>query len=182
MFLGMLMGMPIILFPIQILLVNLVTDGLPAIALGLEPSDKRAMSTPPRRANESVFSNGLATKIIVRGIIIGLATLGCFVTLYKMTSNEDIARSGALFALIFAQLIHVFECKSEEKGLFEIPYFNNMKLIGASLLSLITLLAVIYVPSLQIIFSTVALSLTQALVPILYCLAVPVIVGIIHKK
>lgn len=182
MFLGMLMGMPIILLPIQILLVNLVTDGLPAIALGLEPSDKRSMSIPPRKPNESVFSNGLATKIVFRGILIGIATLASFVTLFKMTGSEDVARSGALFALVFAQLIHVFECKSEEKGLFSIRYFNNFKLIGASMLSLITLLLVIYSPYFNVIFSTVPLIFNQVLVPICYCLLAPIISGIIHKK
>lgn len=182
MFLGMLMGMPVILFPIQILLVNLVTDGLPAIALGLEPADKRAMSTPPRRTNESVFSNGLATKIVVRGILIGLTTLASFVALYRTTGIEDIARTGALFALIFAQLIHVFECKSEEKGFFSIPYFNNMKLIGAAMLSLLILILVLYTPPLQMIFSTVPLSLSQLMIPALFCLATPIISGIFHKK
>lgn len=181
MFLGMLFGMPIILFPIQILLVNLVTDGLPAIALGLEPADKRAMSTPPRRADESVFSNGLATKIIIRGILIGFTTLSSFITLYKMTGSEDIARSGALFALIFAQLIHVFECKSEEKGLFGIPYFNNIKLVLASLLSLVTLLLVLYLPPLQAIFSTVAMGLTEVAVPVVYCLIAPLLIAVFSR-
>lgn len=175
MFLGMLMGMPVILLPIQILLINLVTDGLPAIALGLEPSEKNAMLLPPRRANESVFSNGLATKIVIRGILIGLTTLASFVMLFSMTRSEDIARSGALFALIFAQLIHVFECKSETKGLFSIKYFNNIKLILATTLSLITLLLVLYVPALQMIFSTVALSFNQVLVPIIFCVIAPFI-------
>ncbi len=174
MFLGMLMGMPVILFPIQILLVNLVTDGLPAIALGLEPSDSRAMSRPPRKPGESVFSNGLAWKIVIRGIFIGLATLASFVTLFNMTSSEDIARTGALFALIFAQLIHVFECKSEEKNILHIPYFDNMKLVGAAALSLITLLVVLYIPFLQNIFSTMPLTFQQLLVPIGYCFIAPV--------
>lgn len=182
MFLGMIMGMPIILFPIQILFVNLVTDGLPAIALGLEPTDPRAMSVPPRRGNESVFSNGLATKIVIRGILIGLTTLATFVTLFSMTRSEDVARSGALFALIFAQLIHVFECKSEDCGLFGIHIFNNMKLILATLVSLTALLLILYLPQLQLIFLTVPLTLKQALVPIGYCLVAPIIVAISKGK
>lgn len=182
MFVGMLMGMPVILLPIQILLINLVTDGLPAIALGLEPSDSRAMSVPPRRPNESVFSNGLATKIIMRGILIGLTTLASFVTLYKISGCVDTARSGALFSLIFAQLIHVFECKSEEKGLFSIPYFNNMKLVGAVSLSLLILLSVLYIAPLQIIFSTVPLALNQLLICMGYCLIAPIVIGFLRKK
>ena len=182
MFLGMLFGMPVILFPIQILLVNLVTDGLPAIALGLEPSDKRAMSRPPRKPGESVFSNGLATKIIIRGIFIGLATLASFVSLFSMTHSVETARTGALFALIFAQLIHVFECKSEEKGLFHIPFFNNKKLLMAAALSLVTLIAVLYLPPLQAIFSTVPLTFTQVLIPIGYCFIVPIVSSLLHNR
>lgn len=72
MFFAMLMGMPVPLLPIQILLVNLATDGLPAIALGLEPPDKDVMRQRPRRANESVFSNGLGFTIVIRGLLIGL--------------------------------------------------------------------------------------------------------------
>lgn len=182
MFVGMLMGMPVILLPLQILLVNLVTDGLPAIALGLEPSDKRAMSVPPRRPDESVFSNGLASKIIFRGILIGLTTLASFVTLFRITNNETVARSGALFALIFAQLIHVFECKSETKGLFQVPIFNNMKLVFATLFSMLTLLLVLYTPFLQNIFSTVPLTFSQVIIPILYCLITPFIVSLAQRK
>ncbi len=99
-----------------------------------------------------------------------------------MTYNVDIARSGAFFALIFAQLIHVFECKSEEKGLFSIPFFNNMKLIGATFVSLIILLATLYIPHLNLIFSTVPLTLTQVFVPILYCMLAPIVISIFSKK
>lgn len=182
MFLGMLFGMPVILFPIQILLVNLVTDGLPAIALGLEPSEKRVMSRPPRKPDESIFSNGLGTKIIVRGIFIGLATLASFVALYAVSGSETVARTGALFALIFAQLIHVFECKSEEKHILQIPYFNNKKLLLAAMLSILVLFAVIYLPVLQLIFRTVPLSLRQMLIPIGFCLVAPVANIFLHRK
>lgn len=182
MFLGMLMGMPVILFPIQILLVNLVTDGLPAIALGLEPSDKQSMGKPPRKSDESVFSNGLASKIILRGIFIGLSTLASFVSLYTVTRSFEVARTGALFALIFAQLIHVFECKSEDKNILQIPYFNNKKLLAAVSSSLIVLLLVLYVPYFQVIFSTVPLSFGQMLIPIAYCFVAPVINIFLNRK
>ena len=78
MFLGILMGMPIVLLPVQLLLINLVTDGLPAIALGLEPPEKDIMSKPPRKSTEGFFAGGLMQKIIFRGIFIGLSTLGSF--------------------------------------------------------------------------------------------------------
>lgn len=175
MFFGMLMGMPVILFPIQILLVNLVTDGLPAIALGLEPTQKGIMSNPPRQSGESIFSDGLSFKIVSRGFLIGISTLGAFVTLFNITGSIDIARTGAFFGLVFAQLIHVFECKSEDKHIFKINYFNNKKLIMASLLSLIVLLIAVYAPFAQNIFSTVPLSFSHVVIPILYSFVGPLI-------
>lgn len=175
MFFGMLFGMPVILLPIQILLVNLITDGLPAIALGLEPSDDRAMERKPRKPDESIFSNGLSFKIIIRGLLIGIATLASFVSVFKMTNSVEAARTGALFSLIVAQLIHVFECKSEEKSILEIPYFNNLKLIFASALSLITLLSVLYIPPLRVIFKTVPLTLRELALPLGFCFVAPIV-------
>ena len=129
MFVGILMGLPMVLLPTQLLLVNLVTDGLPAIALGMEPFDKRVMSKPPRRVDESFFADGLLGKIVFRGILIGLITLGCFTTILRMGGSVDTARTCALLSLVMSQLIHVFECKSENGNIFTVPYFNNIKLI-----------------------------------------------------
>ncbi len=182
MFLGMLMGMPVILFPIQILLVNLVTDGLPAIALGLEPSDPKAMSRPPRRTSEGVFSRGLAGKIILRGILIGFSTLASFITLFHLTGSVDHARTAALFALVFAQLIHVFECKSEEKNLLHIPYGNNKKLLAAVGVSMLALFSVLYIEPLRMIFATVPLTLNQLLIPACFCLIAPLANILLHRQ
>ncbi|MEG0570046.1 MAG: cation-translocating P-type ATPase [Oscillospiraceae bacterium] len=182
MFLGMLMGMPVILFPLQILLVNLVTDGLPAIALGLEPSTKEAMLKKPRQTNESIFSGGLAFTIIFRGVLIGLATLFTFVCLFMTSKSEEVARTGALVALIVAQLIHVFECKSEEKSIFHINYFDNMKLVFSVLLSLAILLTVVYYPPLQLLFRVVGLTLKEMLIPLFFSMVAPVINIFILKR
>ena len=182
MFLGMLFGMPVILLPIQILLVNLVTDGLPAIALGLEPFDADVMKAPPRKASESIFSNGLAAKIIARGIFIGISTLASFTTAMQMTQDLTAARTAALFSLILAQLIHVFECKSEEKPLFCINILNNKKLIGAAAVSLAVLLAVLYVPILQTVFGTCALGIDVLLPPVIYCFAAPLITSFWRRR
>lgn len=180
MFLGMLFSMPVILLPIQILLVNLVTDGLPAIALGLEPYDQNVMKKPPRKPEESIFSNGLGFRIVMCGILIGLTTLGSFVCVYRMTGDVTHARTAALFSLIFAQLLHVFECKTEEGSIFSISFFNNKKLIAAAAVSVTVLFCVMYVPWLQMIFSTVSLSFEELLWPMLFCLAAPVLRAVIH--
>ena len=164
MFLGIVMGMPVVLLPAQILLVNLVTDGLPAIALGVEPCDSESMKMPPRKKDESFFSGGLMFRIILRGILIGLCTLACFTVLLQTGASLEAARTGALTTLVLSQLFHVFECKSESGNIFTVPYFNNIKLILAVLFSMAVLAAAVYLPFLQTVFSTVPLSSEQLLI------------------
>ncbi len=175
MFLGIIMGMPITLLPTQLLLVNLVTDGLPAIALGVEPAERENMKQPPRRSDESFFSDGLMTKIIFRGILIGLCTLGCFALFTYIFGDLTIARTGALFTLIMSQLAHVFECKSEKKNIFTVPYFSNPKLILAVLVSAAVIFAAMYVPFLQIIFTTAPLTLKQLLIAFGFAMFAPLL-------
>lgn len=161
MFVGILMGLPVVLLPIQILMVNLVTDGLPAIALGLEPPEKDVMDLKPRGAKESVFSNGLAGTMIFRGCLIGLSTLGAFVSVLKYSNSIETARSAAFLTLVLVQLVHVFECKSETKHLFRIPVLNNKWLIFSCLLSAALTLAAVYIPMLQPIFKTMPVSFRE---------------------
>ena len=175
MFLGIIMGMPMVLLPSQILLVNLVTDGLPAIALGVEPTDSECMKKPPRKHDESFFSDGLMSKIIFRGILIGLCTLGCFTVILNMGAGLSAARTGALLTLVMSQLFHVFECKSETKNIFTVPYFNNPKLILAVLFSAAVIFASIYFPPLQTVFSTVPLNSTQLFTAFGFAVSVPVV-------
>jgi len=178
MFVGMLMGLPLILLPIQILLVNLATDGLPAMALSLEPAEEDIMTRGPRPAKESVFSNGLATTIIFRGCVIGLTTLFVFVSFIRLYGDVTIARTAAFTALIFTQLFHVFECKSEHKSLFTIKLFSNPMLILAVIASLGMSLLTIYSPFLQGVFLTSSLSVSQLLRVFSFALIAPVLSSI----
>ena len=180
MLLSILLDCPIVLLPIHILLVNLVTDGLPAIALGLEPSEKDVMQLPPRRPNESIFSNGLLSTILFRGCLIGLTTIGVFVNFWGKYGLEP-ARTAALAALILSQLVHVFECKSETRTIFSIPFLNNKKLFGAVLVSVGVLTAVIYWPPMQTIFQTTSLSLLQLRQITLAILAAPLLSAVLQK-
>ena len=179
MFLGLLMGMPVVLLPVQILLVNLVTDGLPAVALGMEPPEKDIMSRPPRRSDEGFFSGGLMGRIVFRGILIGLSTLGSFGTVMHMGGSIEACRTAALITLVVSQLIHVFECRSEKRSLFRLNPFGNMKLVGAAALSAAVLAAAVMVPQLQVVFSTVTPDMMQLLTALGFSVAVPVICGII---
>lgn len=175
MFLGIVMGMPMILLPTQILLVNLVTDGLPAVALGVEPPEKENMKKPPRKADESFFSDGLMQKIVFRGILIGLCALGSFAVINALTGNEAAARTAALFTLVMSQLFHVFECKSEKKNIFTVPYMNNKKLILAVMVSAAVIFAAMYLPWLQVIFCTVPLTGQQLLIGLGFALFAPLL-------
>ena len=178
MFVGILMGMPIVLLPVQLLLVNLVTDGLPAIALGLEPPEEDIMKKPPRKSNEGFFTGGLMTKIIFRGILIGFSTLASFTLVLRMGGSLEAGRTAALVTLVMSQLIHVFECKSETKSLFRIKLLSNVKLIFAVLISFAVLAAAILVPQLQTVFQTVTLSSNEILTALGFSIAVPLISSI----
>ena len=181
MFFGIIMGLPIVLLPTQILLVNLVTDGLPAVALGLEPTEESVMTKRPRKKDESFFSGGLMSRIIFRGLLIGLSTLACFVAVFRLSGSVETARTGALFTLVASQLLHVFECKSEEKNLFTVPLFNNIFMLAAVLLSLTVILASIYVPFLQTVFSTVALGPVYLAIALACSFAVPLLSTVVSK-
>ena len=180
--LGILMGLPMVLLPTQILLVNLMTDGLPAIALGLEPPAANTMRKPPRSADESFFSDGLLSRIIFRGIFIALSTLGAFTTVLRQTSSVEAARTGALITLICSQLLHVFECKSENGTLFSVPYFSNGKLILAVLTSAAVTAAALLIPGLQTVFSTVTLPAVSVLTALGFSFAVPVAASFTVQK
>lgn len=184
MFFGMLMGMPVVLLPIQILTVNLVTDGIPAIALSFDPPQDDVMLEKPRKRSESVFSNGLGSTIVLRGILLGLSVLGAFSTVLGFSKDVDSARTAAFLALVFTQLIHVFECKSENRGLFQIKFFSNMKLIWAVISSAIIVLSTVYIPVLNPVFKTVPLDIKSFLAVLGFSFAVPVISGFlkIFKK
>ncbi|RKD24135.1 calcium-translocating P-type ATPase, SERCA-type [Ammoniphilus oxalaticus] len=175
MLLAMLMGMPLPLVPIQILWVNLVTDGLPAMALGVDQPEGDTMRRPPRPSKESIFARGLGWKIISRGALIGLCTLAAFwLTLQADPDNLRKAQTMAFSTLVMAQLIHVFDCRSEH-SVFRRNPFQNMYLVVAVIVSTILLVGVIYLEPLQPIFKTVPLNSAEW-ITLLSLAAVPTIV------
>ncbi|PEZ00855.1 calcium-translocating P-type ATPase, SERCA-type [Bacillus sp. AFS018417] len=151
---AMILALPLPLVPIQILWVNLVTDGLPAMALGLDAPEGDVMRRKPRHPKEGVFARGLAWKIVSRGFLIGAMTLLAFIIAHNQNPNElKYAQTVAFATLVLAQLIHVFDCRSEHSVFHRNP-FGNMYLVGAVLISILLMLVVIYYPPLQPIFST----------------------------
>ncbi|MCM3746158.1 calcium-translocating P-type ATPase, SERCA-type [Paenibacillus pasadenensis] len=164
MFLAMMAGLPLPLLPIQILWVNLVTDGLPAMALGVDQAENDLMTQKPRPARESIFARRLGWKIISRGVLIGVCTLGAFwITLKSAPAGAQglaLAQTVAFVTLVMAQLIHVFDCRSS-RSIFHRNILQNKYLVLAVLSSLVLMLAVLYVPALQPIFKTVSIGLRE---------------------
>ena len=168
MFLASLFYLPNPLTPIQILFVNLATDGLPAIALGVDPADKDIMRQTPREKNEGIFARGLWEKIIVRGCLIGICTLLSFMVGRYYGMDLATCRTIALCTLVMSQLLHVFECRSERHSIFEINVLTNPYLLGAVLVSITMICGILYIPFLRGVFNTVALNLGQWLLVIFF--------------
>lgn len=185
-FLTMLLGLPLPLKPLQILWVNLVTDGLPAMALGVEAGDSDLMRRPPRKKTEGVFARGLARKILTRGMLIGVTTTGVFAVSLRLTGNLQLARTMAFATLVFCQLFHVFDCRSENLSILEKGLFSNPFLVLAVLISTLMFLAVIYLPTARSLFDTAVLSSSQWAV-LLTCSGLPTfLIGIrrliLHRR
>lgn len=161
MFAAALLSLPMPLLPVQILWVNLVTDGLPAMALGVDKNDQSIMLRPPRRKEESVFSRGLQQKIILRGLQIGLSTVGIFILILFVENDLALARTVAFTTLVFLQLFHVFDCRSEYFSAVEAGVCKNKYLLFAVACSVMMQLAVIYHPFLSDVFYTVPLGLRE---------------------
>jgi P-type Ca2+ transporter type 2C len=158
-FLAPLIGLPVPLLPIHILWVNLVTDGLPALAIAAEPAEKDIMQLPPRKPGESIFANGLGWHILWVGLLIGAVCLG--VQAWAIQHNDPKWQTYVFTVLCFTQMGHVMAIRSPHFFLFKVGIFSNPMLIGAVLITFGLQMALIYVPVLQGIFSTQALSLKE---------------------
>lgn len=158
-FLAPLIGLPIPLLPIHILWVNLVTDGLPGLALANELAEKNVMKVPPRKPAESIFAQGMGVHILWVGLLIGAVCLG--VQAWAIHNNDPKWQTYVFTVLCFSQMAHVMAIRSEHFFLFRQGIFSNLPLIGAVFLTFVLQLALLYVPVLQDIFSTQPLSLAE---------------------
>ena len=157
-------GMPLPLLPLQILWMNLVTDGLPALALGLEPPESDAMRRPPRPPRESMFARGLGRQIVWVGMLMGLLSLAIG---YGYWNAHNPAWQTMVFTtLTLSQMANVMAIRSERRSLFEVGLKSNILLLGAVGLTVVLQLALIYVPFLQSIFKTVVLPAPDLLIAI----------------
>lgn len=167
-----------ILFPIHILWINLVTDTLPALALGLEKAEPDLMKQKPRKSNESVFSDGVGIGIIYQGILEAALTL--FAYWWGHTHYEEsIAVTMAFATLGLIQLTHAFNVRSNHKSIFTIGVFSNKYLNGAALLSGILVILVILIPFMNDLFRVVPLNGEQWLIVVINALVIVPIVEIV---
>lgn len=161
-FLAPLMGMPLPLLPVHILWVNLITDGLPALALAAEPAEKDIMKYPPRKPGESIFANGLGIHIIWVGILIGCISL--ITQALAIDTGLEHWQTMVFTVLCFSQLWHVMAIRSEKRSLFKLGLFSNPALLWAVLGTVALQLAVIYIPFLNEFFHTQPLTTTELLI------------------
>ena len=173
-FMGLVLGLKSPLLAIQLLWINLVTDSLPAIALGLEKPEKDIMQRKPVDSKKGIFADGLWNKIIVEGIMIGVLTLVAF-SIGNKYYGLEVARTMAFLAIGFLELIHSFNVKNE-RSIFEAGLFENKYLVESLVLGIFVQAIVVVVPAFASVFEVVPLNLTQWVITVaISLLPVPII-------
>lgn len=168
-------SLPVPFEPVHLLFINLLTDSLPAIALGLEPHTKDVMNDKPRPRNESILTKTFLQNISIEGFCIAVMVMAAFLIGYR-GGNATLASTMAFGTLCTSRLVHGFNCKSNRPVIFTKRFFNNIYLIGAFVLGLILITAVLMIPGLHSIFRVQTLDLSGlAIVYGLSLLNLPVI-------
>ena len=178
-FIGLVLGLQSPLLAIQLLWINLVTDSLPAIALGLEKEEKGIMERNPRNSKKGIFADGLWNKILTEGIMLGALDLFIF-SLGNYLFGLDIARTMAFVSLGLLELVHSFNIKSEG-SILKNSIFNNKFLVGSFVIGTLLQVSVVFVPTFANIFSLVPLNKTQWMYTILVSI-LPIPIIEIQKK
>src|SRR5688572_24782245 len=168
-FLAPFLGLPIPLLPIHILWINLVTDGLPGLALAIEPEERGIMRRAPRRPDESIFAHGMWQHIVWVGLLIGaVCLLSQSIAMHYGWHWQTIVFT----VLTFAQLGHVLAIRSERESLFSQGVRSNLPLLGAVLFTVVLQLLIIYLPALNRVFKTEALDAGE----LAFCVAMAAVV------
>ena len=157
-----LVGMPIPLIPIQILWINLVTDGLPGLAYAAEPAEENILQRPPRRTDETIFTKSLGFHIFWVGLL--MATICLSIQAWAIHIGNDKWPTMVFTVLCISQMGQAMAIRSDIKSLFQQGVFTNKQLVGAVLLTFALQMAVIYVPFLQDIFITKSLTVIELLI------------------
>ena len=180
-----------ILLPIHILWINLVTDSLPALALAFDPANKGIMERKPSKTGKSVFTKGMTWRVIYQGAMIGLLTLAAFAIGLATTkepingltldeSKIEVGQTMAFVTLALSELVHVFNVRDNKNSIFKTGIFNNMKLIGAIIISALLVFVILAIPQLRTIFSIPVLP-TQNIVELICLILAPIVIVEIFK-
>jgi Ca2+-transporting ATPase len=170
-FLAMLAGLPLPLRPVQLLMLNLVTDGAPALALGLEKGEPDIMKRPPRPTKEPVINWEMQIGTAVQAVVMTAAVLGAYYWALQIYPQQvERAQTIAFVTLCMSELLRAFTARSEHFGIFTIGVFSNKWMLWADGSSALIVLAAVYVPFLQPFFDTVTLSLSDWLLMIPFIL------------
>ena len=150
------------LLAIQLLWINLVTDSLPALALGMESAEYDIMNRPPRRKSEGIFARGLGIQALLQGVMFGAITLvAYFVGRFTIGGDHpEMGQTMAFAVLAFSQLVHAFNSRSSH-SLFRVGFFSNRWMLGAFAVSVLLMCAVLFFPPLMQVFGLVALPLAE---------------------
>jgi Ca2+-transporting ATPase len=175
-FLAPFLGLPVPLLPIHILWTNLVTDGLPGLALAVEPEERSLMDRPPRPTSESLFARGLWQHVVWVGLMMG--GLSIFSQAYAIHMGSTHWQTVVFTVLTISQMAHVMAVRSDTEPLWRMGIFSNLPLLGAVMLTMGLQMAVIYLPLFQQVFKTAALSLGELLFTLALCSLVLVAVEI----
>ncbi|CAA9889827.1 Calcium-transporting ATPase [Candidatus Methylobacter favarea] len=158
---AVLLGWPLPLLPLHLLWINLVTDGLPALALATDPIDPGVLNRPPRRSQEALFNREFLTLTLFTGLLTAGVTLGVFAYELYIDNSLEQARDAAFTTLVIAELLRAFGARSEQRTIWQIGLFSNMRLFLIVAVSFALQLAIHHVPMLQTLFQIEPVSQNQ---------------------
>ncbi|NOZ71933.1 MAG: cation-translocating P-type ATPase, partial [Chloroflexi bacterium] len=175
---GPFLGLPLPLLPLQILWINLVTDGVPGLALTVEPGEHDTMRRPPFKPNENIFARGLGKDILWIGIFMGLVSLAA--GLWGWQSGSEAWQTMVFTTLTLAQMGNALALRSNRESLFSIGLFTNKMMLGAVVITFLLQMILVYVPFFQTIFKTKPLSASELTISLV--LSVAVFIAVELKK
>lgn len=180
-----------ILLPIHILWINLVTDSLPALALAFDPANSDIMQRKPIKPGKGIFTKGMTWRVVYQGIMIGGLTLAAFMIglattkepIGKLTLDQskiEVGQTMAFVTLALSELVHVFNVRDNKKSIFKTGIFNNMKLIGAIIISAVLMFVILLIPGLREIFSIPVLP-KENIIELICLVLAPIVIVEIFK-
>ena len=190
-FVGLILGLKSPLLAIQLLWINLVTDSLPALALAFDPANSDIMQRKPIKPGKGIFTKGMTWRVVYQGIMIGGLTLAAFMiglattkepigTLTLDQSKIEVGQTMAFVTLALSELVHVFNVRDNKKSIFKTGIFNNMKLIGAIIISAVLMFVILLIPGLREIFSIPVLP-KENIIELICLVIAPIVIVEIFK-